>query len=193
MNKTIIFLLLFVSSSFLTFGQVEKSVLSAPEGWAKEIIPFPIGFAKSIDLVGFEDLRFTPNWRDKDSPNFWTYTFVWYVEKGDSVTESKLSEMLEAYFDGLMKIDFLMLTAPTKPDRTVSVFMKTAEGFKGRMRVHDNFFTKKNMILHAKVKESFCEVTNKQIILFQFSPKGFDDSVWQMFEQVKLIAKCEKE
>jgi len=51
-------------------------VLSAPENWKSELIPFPRSFAPSIDFIGFEDLRFSPGWSDSTSQEFWAYTFI---------------------------------------------------------------------------------------------------------------------
>ena len=57
--------------SLISFGQENESVLSAPDNWLSEIIPFPLGFAQQIEFVGFEDLRFSPEWSDSTSQQFW--------------------------------------------------------------------------------------------------------------------------
>ncbi len=192
MYKQSILVLILITSSVLAFGQEHESVLSAPDNWKSEQFTFPIGFAPSIDFVGFEDLRFSPGWSDTGNPEFWTYTFVWYVEKKDSsFTESSLAKNLEIYFDGLMKIDSRNTEGSTQLQKTLSVFIKTNEGFKGKIRVYDAFFTKKEMTLHVKVKEAFCAESNKQMILFELSPKGFDDPVWGIFNAIKLTVKCD--
>ncbi|KAA3628463.1 MAG: hypothetical protein DWQ02_19300 [Bacteroidetes bacterium] len=175
------------------FGQEHESVLIAPENWQSEIILFPISFAPEIDLTGFEDLRFAPGWADSTSQEFWTYTFVWYVDEKQPMTESKLTEYFNYYYDGLMGVDRKNkadTTNSVKLDKTLCLFIQSKEGFSGKMRVYDNFFTKDYLILNIKVKESFCPEMKKHIISCEISPKPFDHSVWAIFENVKLKKEC---
>ena len=174
--------------------QKHQSVLSAPENWQSEILTFPLGFAQDIDLVGFEDLRFAPGWSDSTSQEFWTYTFVWYVEKDSAMTENILTKYFNIYYDGLMGVDNnnkIDTTNANQLDKTICRFVKTDEGFTGEMRVYDRFFTKDYMTLNIKVKESFCSKTNKQIVFCDISPKEFSHAVWKIFDNVKLIVSCD--
>lgn len=184
-KKTILILFLFIVTRQITFGQEVETILSAPDNWKGEIIPFPLGFAPSIDFIGFEDLRFSPGWSDSTSNEFWAYIFVWYIEKNSPMNESKLTQTFNKYYDGLMGADI-----NNKLDKTQSQFTKTNEGFTGKMRVYDRFFTKDYITLNIKVTETFCPETNKQIILCKITPKAFDDDVWNIFDDVKLKVKC---
>lgn len=187
MNKrSVLLLILFTIISISSFAQEYESVLSAPDDWKSEIIPFPLGFAPSIDFIGFEDLRFLPNWTDSTSQEFWTYTFVWYIEKDSPMTESKLTESFNAYYNGLMGVD-----NNDQLDKTLCLFVKTDDGFNGEMRVYDRFFTKDYMTLNIIVRETFCPKMNKQIIFCDISPKAFDHEVWNMFDDVKLKVECD--
>ena len=195
MYKTpILFLIPFLISSAISFGQEKETILSAPDNWQSEILTFPLGFAPTIDFVGFEDLRFSPGWADSTSQEFWTYTFVWYIEKDSAMTESKLTESFNIYYDGLMGVGLKNqkdTTNSNKLDRTLCLFVKTLEGFSGKMRVYDRFFTKDYMTLNIKVRESFCPATNKQIVFCDISPKAFDHEVWSIFDEVKLKVVCD--
>lgn len=187
-----IFLMLIICTSSL--GQERETVLSAPVNWQSEIIPFPLGFAQEIDLVGFEDLRFAPKWSDSTNQNFWTYMFVWYVEIGSPMTETKLTDYFNLYYDGLMGIDHhnqMDTTKTNQLEKTLCLFIKTNEGFVGKMRTYDRFFTKDYITLNIKVTESFCLETNKQIIRCDISPKPFGHEVWGIFDEVKQTLECE--
>ena len=95
---------------------------------------------------------------------------------------------------GLLGVDVNNQADTTKSnqlDKTICLFVKTNEGFTGKMRVYDRFFTKNYMTLNIKVKESFCPKTNKQIVFCDISPQAFDHVVWGMFEDVKLKVKCD--
>lgn len=174
------------------FGQEEKTVLDAPESWLKEIIPFPLSFAPSIPYVGFEDLRFAPSWSDSTHENFWTYMFVWYVDKSAPVNKELLSKYINAYYDGLMQIeDQNKNEFKDKPLQiTCSAFVKMANGYTGEMRVYDNFFKKTYITLNIRVKETFCDKMNKQIIRFDVSAQRFTHKVWDQFDLVKVKGKC---
>lgn len=194
-KKSLALLLLITMVHTFSFAQETESVLSAPGNWKGEIIPFPINFAPDIDLVGIEDLKFAPSWRDSSSQEFWTYTFVWYVDIGPAMSESKLTEYFNYYYDGLMGIDYKNKADSTglkQLDKTLCLFVKTEEGFTGKMRVYDNFFTKDYMTLNVKVKESFCNSSNKQVIFCDISPQSFDHKVWDLFDEVKLKEDCDQ-
>lgn len=193
-ESAFLLLILLTINNLKTFGQEYETVLSSPDNWQKEIIPFPISFAPDIDFTGFEDLRFAPGWSDPASEEFWVYTFVWYIEKDSALTESRLTEYFSNYYDGLMGVDIKNTDDTTNSDgldKTLCLFIKTTEGFKGKMRVYDAFFTKDYLILNIIIKESFCHNMNKQIIRCDISPKAFDHKVWEIFDDVRLKVKCE--
>jgi len=104
------------------------------------------------------------------------------------MTENKLSENMNLYYDGLMGVD-TKTTEQNRPVKTQSYFSKTPDGFEGKLIVYDAFFAKKTMILYVKVKDSYCPDTNKQLILFELSPKSFNEKVWDIFDDVKT--KCD--
>lgn len=193
-RKTLLILFLFTISITTSFSQEQESVLTAPETWISEIIPFPMGFAPDIDFVGFEDLRFAPGWNKSGQDDFWAYSFVWYINTYGAMTETKLTETFNSYYDGLMGVETHNKADTTKLDqldKSLCLFIKTDEGFSGKIRVWDRFFTKDYLILNIKVKEYFCSETNKQIVLCDISPKPFDHQVWGIFEEVQLKVECE--
>jgi len=189
-KNLILFLTFFVISNSMILCQEEQNLLSAPDDWKSERLDFPLSFAPSIDLVGFEDLRFAPDWSDSTGQNFWTYKFVWFTEKEFQLTESSLSASLESYFNGLMGVNTKGEKSANGPNKTLCIFIKTDEGFRGRVRVHDAFFTKKEMTLHVKVKDLVCPKSKKQYVLFELSTKDFDHVTWKIFEDVKLVTEC---
>lgn len=192
MHKKLMLLLIFISGTYsFSHAQDEQSLLSAPDDWLSERLAFPLSFAPSIELEGFEDLKFTPKWSDSTNQTFWTYTFVWYTKTEFPLSEENLSKSLDAYFDGLMGVDPKKTAEPNKPNATLSVFIKNQEGYKGRIRVHDSFFTKKEMILHVKVRELPCSNAKEQYILFQLSSKDFEHKTWKVFENVHFNHKCD--
>lgn len=182
-----LFVAVFTVSSVVVTGQEHQSVLSAPDNWKSEQFDFPISFAPSINYSGFEDLRFAPSWSDSTSQNFWTYMFVWYVDPGPSITTTKLSKELEIYYDGLMGMN---ANDSIGPPSTKCKLVSTNEGFEGSIQVYDAFFTKKEMTLFVKVREVFCNIKNKQIIIFELSRSNFEKEILELFKEVKLKVDC---
>ncbi len=194
MKKNLLFLFVFTICSLMIFSQEKGSVLNTPDNWLKEIIPFPMKFAPEIDFVGFEDLRFAPGWSDSTSQEFWTYSFAWYIENDSPLTEKKLTESFNRYYDGLVDVDSTNQADTGNLhhlDKTLSLFVQTKDGFTGKMRLYDAFFTNDYIILNIKVKEYFCHKTNMQIILCYLSPKSFEHRVWNIFDDVKINIKCD--
>ncbi|MFT5386316.1 MAG: CubicO group peptidase (beta-lactamase class C family), partial [Saprospiraceae bacterium] len=59
----------------------------------------------------------------------------------------------------------------------------------------DAFFTKEPMTLNVSVEKIYCAQKKKSILLFRFSPREFEDDVWQKLAEVKLpiaLVSCEQ-
>jgi len=191
MKSSFIKIVLLISA--IALGQQENSILTAPDNWRSEVIPFPLSFAPDIDFVGFEEIRFAPGWSDSSSEEFWTYSFVWYIEGASPLTERSLTEAMNLYYDGLMSAvakNQPEIEEPITIAKTLSLFIKTDEGFIGKMNVFDAFFTKNRIALNIKVNESFCDRTNKKVVLFDIAPKPFDDEIWKNFNNIKVNVDC---
>jgi len=163
------------------------SILDAPEGWGSEIIPFPIRFAPSIDLKGYEELRFTPAWRDSTSSDFWTMTFVWYVDRNREIGPGQLADYVEAYYDGLLGLR----DANDQGAGRACQFAETENGLQCSIRVFDSFVTKAEMTLHINVEQRHCPETGKHLVQFKISPKEFGDPVWDALDAVTVRVACE--
>ena len=169
--KNLFYLIVLALLPMQAICQDIETILTAPDDWQHEIITFPMGFAPEIDLTGFEDLRFAPGWNDSTSQEFWTYMFVWCVEEKTEMTEEKLTNYFNSYYNGLMNIDFHNSRDSLKldqRDKTICLFVKTTDGFLGKMRVFDRFFSNEYLILNIKVSEQFCLKTNKQIVPLRY-------------------------
>lgn len=186
MRKHILVVILALYNIIAT-AQEQQALFTAPDNWQKEVIPFPLSFAPAIDYTGYEDLRFTPGWSKKDDDQLWTYTFAWYVDKHEPLTDKSLSKTLQLYFDGLMGIDVKDAPDAVKQYKTVATISKANEGFKGSIKVYDAFFSKQPMLLYVTVKETYCPRDNKQLILFRFSQKDFTHAVWNVFNEVRVF------
>lgn len=187
-NSILTLLLLF---SFTTFAQEEKKlgVFESDTTWLKEIIKFPLGFAPEIKFEGYEDLRFAKNWRKKDSPDFWCYTFVWQINGTKKLSAQDLETNIKLYYDGLM-------TAVNKKENfkipeTMVLFIENKDtkqdyDYIGKVRFHDSFSTEKLITLNITVNSLYCKEKNTSTIVFRLSPKAFDNEIWERYNAIKL-------
>lgn len=76
--------------------------LIMPTGWTSERFPIPIDFAPQIPYKGVEELRFAPGWGKRSSADYWSYTYVWWIEGSPTITATDLQDNLKAYYAGLV-------------------------------------------------------------------------------------------
>ncbi|PHS62852.1 MAG: hypothetical protein COB12_10130 [Flavobacterium sp.] len=180
---------IFFSASL--FAQHEKEIeqttidlLQTDSLWIKEIFTFPIRFAKEIDYKGIEEAQFPKGWSSKESPNFWSYVFVWNVEGNRVNSVKELEADLKTYFDGLMGLPNTITQFTQKEDSTNNTY------YVGKVSFFDNLRTKQNIELNVLVQKQYCEETNKSLVVFRFSPKDFNHQVWNTIEKVILRANA---
>lgn len=162
------------------------TILKAPKNWISELLPFPLSFAPSLTYEGFEDLRFSENWRDENSEGFWSYAFVWSLESDPQLTEEKLQSDMKAYYNGLMRTETTFALFLENSDE------KEGTSYIGKIQTLDNFFTKEQMILHATVQYTYCQKMDRHLVLFNISSKGFGSKIWKKLQKVKVEIDCEK-
>lgn len=184
--RTLIFVLLF-SCSKLIFAQTEEhlDVLVADSTWTKEIIQFPLSFARDIPYKGYEDLRFHKDWAKKESEGFWAYAFAWHVKGQQKTTFKKLEAYMKLYYDGLAN------ARDPKIPESAMLFIKNHNSnldsdFIGKMHFYDRFHTKKMITLNALVKSFYCAQRNMTTIVFQISPKELDHGIWNTLKAIKV-------
>lgn len=176
----------------MSTSQEIKPKLSAPDHWRSESYEFPLPFAPEIDLVGAQEVLFAQGWSDTESDEFWTYHITWFIDH-KNLTEKRMSNYFNLYYDGLIKVILNNQPEGTEviePDETLSLFIKTNEGFTGKVRTFDPFFTKEYLTLFIQVEEIVCKISNQQIVTIDISPKSFDHSLWNDFDSIKVINGC---
>ncbi len=184
------FAIFFLISS--TLAQSEEVLLTIEEPWRSERLEFPIAFAPSIDYKGIEEVRFAKGWGKPDSEEFWTYTFLWYLDEDPNITALAIQNDIEAYFNGLMTLVGKGNGLTDIPKANV-VFVPendNEKSFIGKAKVFDAFFTKGIQELNIKAVSDYCSVTKKYTVLFTFSPKEFDHSIWQTLDNIHLSTDC---
>ena len=164
--------------------------------WKQENFTLPTGFAQEMTVQGFEEALFPEGWSDPESPEMWSYVFTWSVATEKMLSTQVLEENLELYFDGLMGVSTDSIVLPKLPTnamllkKTIGVSKNT---FSGKVRTFDRFRSNKMMTLHVLVEQEMCTHQGKALIVFRFSPKGFDHKVWKKLTSLTLAQNaCEQ-
>jgi len=169
--------------------QNDSLLLDIEQNWRSERLIFPIAFAPSLDYNGVEEVRFAEGWADKNSSEFWTYTFLWYLNENPELTERKLQYDLAAYFDGLMNL----VSKGQSKDFPSKIRLKRigdSTFYEGEAQIYDAFFTKAMLTLQVSIEEQYCKLNDTYTVLFRFSPKELDDPVWKTLNAIHLNFGC---
>lgn len=187
-----LFLIAFTVISVFSYGQntqEKELLLHIEDNWRSEQLSFPISFAPSLAYKGFEEVRFAPGWSKEGTQDFWTYSFVWYLDTNPELTPEKISRDLEAYFDGLMN---LVSQGKSKefPSKAILSQQPDNISYQGVITIYDAFFTTNALDLQVTVEESYCTTRNKHLVLFKFTPQDFDNDIWDTLNKISYTFNC---
>ncbi|EDP96765.1 hypothetical protein U8527_00480 [Kordia algicida OT-1] len=190
-----LFTIIFCAVTSFSQENTRVNLLTSDASWGKEIISMPIHFAPQIPYKGVEEIRFAPNWSKQGKDDFWSYVFVWDINLNKELTATDLETYMQYYFDGLMRV--VNKEKEKKLPKTVALFIKKEKStngneFIGKLQIYNAFHTKDVMLLHCAVTQYYCPKKQKSIVVFRFSPKEFEHTVWNELNAVQLTKKpCE--
>jgi hypothetical protein len=173
--------------------------LDAPKDWDVERFLIPIGFAPTITYKGVEDIRFTPGWGKKETKEYWSYAFLWYLDGTPTFDSKTLEKNLIAYYTGLFNIN----TDKSKIDTsklipvTASIEKGASEEgdlntFQGKVNMND-YMTKKPISINLRIHIKSCAGQNKTFVFYEISPQPYTDNVWKRLHQLWDNFKCTKD
>jgi hypothetical protein len=160
-----------------------------PEGWRIERYTFPPPFAPDVQLKGIEEIRFPPGWGVTGSNEYFSVSFLLWLDGGQTINESVLQEMFRRYFDGLIKTgiaqDARDKMVPTKVQiRKIKPEADDLETYAGTIDMTDYMAVKplrQNVLVHIKA----CGDRTHIPVFFEMSPKPYDDVLWTDLKRLK--------
>jgi tetratricopeptide (TPR) repeat protein len=155
--------------------------------WGKEIFAIPLPFARSMNLVGFEDARFTKGWAKPDSDEFWSYVFAWKIDHEGAIPEELLERNISLYFEGLMSNGKESLESTAVTEFTRVGTSSDPMTFTGTTDFMDTRLTKDRLTLNVQVESRQCSDQGKAVIVFWFSPKPHTHAIWSKLNTVKVL------
>jgi hypothetical protein len=195
MNKIFVVLIIGFSLHTLT-GQnpkvefdgknwVAPYALPAYSGWDIERFQIPISFAPKIQYQGIEDIRFTPGWGKKNSMEYWSYAFLWFLHDLPKLDNKIIEKNLQLYYTGLIASNIeprkipadkiFQTKASIKKIKTETGDLKT---FRGTIYMLD-YLEQKPITLNCKVHVRSCPELPNAFIFHEISPQPWTAEVWQ--------------
>lgn len=173
-------------------------LLPIPNDWGVERFLLPPAFAPQITYKGVEDIRFTPGWGNAKSEEYWSYTFLWYLDENPQLNKTSLERYLKAYYTGLLKINTdSSKYAGEKPIPVITRFKpakplpQDTASYTGTVRMRD-YMTRQPITLHCRMHATFCKETGKTIYFFELSPQPFTHIVWKSLDELWEGFRCIK-
>jgi hypothetical protein len=164
----------------------------APEKWKSETIPFPLDFAPDLPRRGVEELRFAPGFMKPESPEFWSYVFVWRLEDDGPLDAATLAAQLGAYFRGLVTAVNAETHKVAAVDATRFVARLTDESgaVVGAVDSYDPFATGEAITLQATIRVREC-AGGRRAAVFVVSRAARGAEVWTELEAVGAAFRCQ--
>jgi hypothetical protein len=183
---------------FDPFTYVPDYFLTIPDKWGVERFQFPIEFAKAIPYKGIEDVRFAPGWGDKNSSEYWSYCFLWWLNSDPQINLNDLQEDLKMYYTGLVGRNILVRKIPAEKLVPVVATLKKIkqdandlETYRGTVNMLD-YMIQEPMVLHVVIHVRNCTATNRKALFFEISPKPETDPVWTSMNSIFSEFRCLK-
>lgn len=164
-----------------------------PTGWKQETFALPPEFAPELPYHGTEDLRFMPGFFTSTAPDFWSYDFVWWLDKRPPFDAPSMAEALTTYFRGLSTaVGASKYQMDPARYRTV---LATVPGsapprLTGQVFTYDPFTTGLPIILNVEAELRSCPETSQVAIVVVLSPKDTADTVWKALRDTAGTLVC---
>jgi hypothetical protein len=166
--------------------------LATPFGWDVERSSIQKAFAPQVPFKGIEDIRYAPGWGNPKSEQYWSYSFLWYLEESPKISEEMIESNLNAYYTGLLKenMDKQNITArKILPVKTWITEMTPENGdlqtYYGAIAMLD-YMTQKPISLNCLVHVKLSPEQNKTFLFFEASPQPLNDKIWKTLDQLWL-------
>lgn len=163
--------------------------LPVPPNWSTERFVLPADFAPGIIYKGVEDIRFAPGWGKPDSEEYWSYSFLWWLDNNAVINAEALQNTLQQYYSGLVVQNITSRNIPADkivPTVVTVKKIKTStpdpETFSATIKMldyHTNQPILLNGIIHVKTKTA-----TQTGVYIAISPKPLSHKVWQQLNEI---------
>lgn len=196
--RCLIAVTLMISGVSLAADEPNPARLTAPAGWTGETISLPPGFAPDMKFKGTETIRFAPGMMKPTSDSFFSYAFVFDLQRQPELTEAVVKEEFLKYFRGLCKtvlngrlpdLDSNQFTlklepvkAETKPNSDAPAADESNQ-YTGILDWIEPFATRKPQKLNLEIRTWASRGRN--YIFVCVSPQARDATIWDQLHAIR--------
>ncbi len=163
--------------------------------WAGERINLPPRFAPKLGLVGIEEILFAPGMFKADRENFFTYVFLFALERKPVLTAEVLRRELLIYYTGLSrarmndpKLDVSKFSVKLEPVKENGVSPKGAlnvKSYRAEVVWIEPFDTKKIQTLHFELQTWQYKGSANQYLFVCASPQKPSAAIWKTMRGIR--------
>jgi hypothetical protein len=171
--------------------------LIVPENWITERFGIPIEFAPSIPYAGIEDVRFAQGWDNSSSEEYWTYSYLWYLDGKIEFDAKTIEKNLEAYYTGLVGRNIERRKIPKEklfPVKANFSIVKAHEGdlntFSGTVHMVD-YMAQEPITLNILVHVKDCPGKENTFVFYEVSPQDAAHPIWQILHGMWRAFECD--
>lgn len=156
--------------------------------WRRERIALPPDFAPSLPS-GEELLLFAPGMFEAGGEDFWSYVFWMRIDEPQPDV-ARLTEMFEAYYDGLVMAVAGDLDLLPKEAATVRIERVDDTSFRMHVDLVEPFRTKEPLTVHARITVADTS-TDTTTLHVEASPQEPGHWIWQHLAEAMAAADRE--
>lgn len=166
---------------------------TVPPGWRKESIAFPLDFAPSLPYRGVDELRFPPQFFEREDPQYFSYAFVWYIVAPGPADRETLERDLISYFSGLATaVGGADNDKILKSDFKAELKGELSTEITGLVTAYDAFKAQAPVNLHLRGRRTRCQAPGVIALVFAASPRpiSHDDEIWRQLDALAGDFRC---
>ena len=176
--------------------------LSAPQGWGRERMEFPLGFAKDLDHKGVEELRFAPGMFKAEAADYFSYAFMMWLDGTVSFEPQALEKDLTKYYKGLcasvaasrkLELDLTRISVKVeRQEKKGRLGGEEADVCHARIDWYDPFVTGKPLTLHLELWSRRADGGKRSCLFAIASPKEKSAAIWTALRKIQEDFTCPK-
>ena len=170
--------------------------------WAGERIKLPPSFAPKLGLKGIEEILFAPGMFKAEAKDFFTYVFLFALERKPELTAEVLRKELLAYYIGLSKnvmrnpkLDtskFTVKLSPLKENGPVPKSAVGANSYRAEVYWIEPFATKKFQTLYFELQTWQYKGTPFNYLFVCASPQKRSAPIWKTMRGIRASVKLKQ-
>ena len=170
--------------------------------WAGERIKLPPSFAPKLELKGIEEILFAPGMFKADEKNFFSYVFLFALERKPELTAEVLRKELLAYYIGLSKnvmrnpkLDTSKFTVKLQALKLQEASPKgalNAKFYRAEVYWIEPFATKKFQTLHFELQTWQYKGTPFNYLFVCASPQKRSAPIWKTMRGIRASVKLKQ-